>query len=217
MVFFTSRGLPVVSGTPLSDFEEGSLIKLNEGGNPVEFYAAKHDYESGLNGAGRTLLVRKDCYDKRVWDAGGINDYPRSDINIWQNSDYKALLDPRVQELMGSTRFYYTPGNGDTTLKTMTRSVFILSLSEFGYIDVSATNNEGTPLPVFDILRVAYLDNTPVYQYTRTPYKFANDAVYSLSPTGKEESNGVELTISAVRPCFTLPSNTRVNADGLIA
>lgn len=42
---------------------EGSIIKLKENGVLVEFYIAKQNYESGLNGAGRVLVVRKDCYD----------------------------------------------------------------------------------------------------------------------------------------------------------
>lgn len=36
-----------------------STVKLKENGTLVEFYVAKHDYESGLNGSGRTLIVRK--------------------------------------------------------------------------------------------------------------------------------------------------------------
>lgn len=64
MVFFTSRGI-VESGTAIGDLDEGAIIKLNESGAPVEFYVAKHDYEPDLNGAGRTLVVRKDVYDQR--------------------------------------------------------------------------------------------------------------------------------------------------------
>ena len=65
MIFVYRTSMVGPSGIPLSDYEEGDIIKLNEGGSPVEFYVAKHDYESSLNGAGRTLVVRKDCYDNR--------------------------------------------------------------------------------------------------------------------------------------------------------
>ena len=63
MIFVYRTSLVGPSGIPLSDYEEGDIIKLNEGGSPVEFYVSKHDYESGLNGSGRTLVVRKDTYD----------------------------------------------------------------------------------------------------------------------------------------------------------
>lgn len=55
-------GYDIKFATPLAELPEGSIIKLNEDDTPVEFYVAKHDYESDLNGAGRALLVRKDCY-----------------------------------------------------------------------------------------------------------------------------------------------------------
>ena len=50
-------------GIPLNTITPGAILYLNESGSPVPFYIAKHDYESGLNGDGRTLVVRKDCYD----------------------------------------------------------------------------------------------------------------------------------------------------------
>ena len=61
--------------TTLGNKSTGSIIKLKENGTLVDFYVAKHDYESGLNGAGRTLVVRKDTYDDRVWDSGNVNAY----------------------------------------------------------------------------------------------------------------------------------------------
>ena len=63
MIFVYRTSMVGPSGMPLSDYAEGDIIKLNEGGSPVEFYVSKHDYESGLNGSGRTLVVRKDTYD----------------------------------------------------------------------------------------------------------------------------------------------------------
>ena len=64
----------------------------------MEFYVAKHDYESELNGAGRTLLVRKDCYDNRQWNSVKENAYGASSIDIWLNNGYMDLLDPKVKK-----------------------------------------------------------------------------------------------------------------------
>ena len=47
--------------TTLGNKSVGSIVKLKENGVLVDFYVAKHDYENGLNGMGRTLVVRKDC------------------------------------------------------------------------------------------------------------------------------------------------------------
>ena len=65
MVFFTRRFLPVV-GTSLGNIDEGTIITLNESASPVEFYVAKQDYESGLNGAGRTLPATVKLSDSQI-------------------------------------------------------------------------------------------------------------------------------------------------------
>ena len=102
------------SGLPLSDLPEGSRVAINE---------------SGLNGAGRTLFVRKDCYDERKWnsnnaelvviDAGhaGTIDNP---IRAARGVEYeygKYYLDPEDEktylckrgEETGSIVLYYLP------------------------------------------------------------------------------------------------------------
>ena len=169
-MIFVYRTSPVgPAGMPLSDYEEGDLIKLNESGSPVEFYVAKHDYESGLNGAGRTLVVRKDCYDNRAWDSGNVNAYASSDLDTWFNGTYKALLDPAIQTAIGATKFYYTPGNGNNTVGTLERAIFALSATELGR-SASWFNVEGSALPIASTLQVAHLNGSPNTQWARPPY-----------------------------------------------
>ena len=55
------KAFPVPPLPSLAEMAEGTLVKMNESGAPVEFYVAQHDYESELHGAGRTLVVRKYC------------------------------------------------------------------------------------------------------------------------------------------------------------
>ena len=77
------KGLTLIGGTgydikfatPIAALDEGSIIKINENGSPVEFYIAKHNYESALNGLGRTLVVRKDCYSTRKWQSFSYSGY----------------------------------------------------------------------------------------------------------------------------------------------
>lgn len=51
----------------------GSIVKLKENGIPVTFYVACHNYESGLNGVGRTLVVRKEGCAARKWHSSLVN------------------------------------------------------------------------------------------------------------------------------------------------
>ena len=117
-------------GIPLNTITPGAILYLNESGNPVPFYIAKHDYESGLNGAGRTLLVRKDCYDNRQWHSSNVNAYASSAIDSWLNGTYKNLLDADIRGVIGTTKIKYTTGNGNNAVGTLERAIFLLSATE---------------------------------------------------------------------------------------
>ena len=174
--------------TTLGNKAVGSIIKLKENGVLAEFYVAKHDYESGLNGAGRTLVVRKDCYDTRAWHSSDVNAYASSAIDTWLNGTYKALLDADIQSVIGTTKFYYTPGNGSTSVTTLTRAIFLLSVTELGKT-ASYANTEGSALPIASSLQIAYRNGSAVVQWTRSPdTNITNFACY-LSTSGGVNSN----------------------------
>lgn len=217
-VFYMKKGkvhTAPVGGLLLSSIAEGSIVKLNENGSPVEFYVAKHDYESALNGAGRTLLVRKDCYDTRAWESDNVNAYASSDIDTWLNGTYKALLDENVQDAISTTQFYYTKGNGTTTVSTLARSVFLLSCTELGESSTKA-NTEGTALDIASTLKIAYLSGSATSQWTRSP-NVSGSTTYAVY-LGNTGSVGTSMTNTSYgsRPAFTIPSTAVFDIDTLI-
>lgn len=214
MVFFATRGLIGPSYTALSDLEEGALVKLKESGSPVEFYVAKHDYESELNGAGRTLLVRKDCYDNRQWNSVNENAYGASSIDIWLNNGYMDLLDPKVKDEIATTKIRYTIGNGSPALGNLDRSAFLLSLTELGQSHTYA-NTEGSALPIASTLRIAYRNGSATTQWTRSPNTNDTRLAWWLNSGGNVDHNNCNYSYGS-RPAFTLPSTILANADGLI-
>ena len=214
MIFLHRSNIVVSTGTMLSDIEEVALVKLNENGSPVEFYVAKHDYEPDLNGAGRTLLVRKDCYDNRAWDAGNVNAYANSDIDAWFNGDYKNLLDPSIQTAIGTTKFRYTPGNGNNKVVTLERAVFALSSSELGQ-STSWFNVEGSALPIASTLRIAYQGGSATTQWTRSPLTDNTYLAWWLGSNG-DIGNGNCVGSGGSRSVFTLPSTILADNTGLI-
>lgn len=200
--------------TTLGNKATGSIIKLKENGTLVDFYVAKHDYESGLNGSGRTLVVRKDCYDNRVWDSGNVNAYAGSDIDTWFNGTYKNMLDATIRSLIGTTKIRYTPGNGNNTVGTLERSIFALSLTELGESH-SYANVEGSALPIASTLKIAYLNGNANTQWTRSPYTYGTNYAWRLYSNGNIVSDGCGNTLGS-RPAFTLPSNLYVSDDGSV-
>lgn len=199
--------VPVVTtGKLLSDFAQGDIVKLNESGNPVEFYVACHDYESDLNGVGKTLLVRKDCHSTRQWHNTYTSNYSTCDLNTWLNGTYKSLHDTEVQNIMGTTiEIMYSGSLWQKT--TMNCSVFILSHTEYGSNHYS--DDDGVTLPIYSTLLNAYLNGSSVAHWTRTPIKSSNNGAVAIDVGGKDNGQGYNANTSlGVRPALTLPSTS---------
>ena len=200
--------------TTLGNKATGSIIKLKENGTLVDFYVACHNYEQSLNGAGRTLVVRKDVYDQRVWHSSNVNAWASCTMRSWLNSTYKALLDADIQEAMGTTTYRYTPGNGSTTVSTRSDAVFLLSLTELGKSHTYA-NVEGSVLPIASTLQIAYQNGSATYQWTRSPYTNNTNYAWRLGSNGNINHYLCTHT-SGSRPAFTLPSSLYVSDDGSV-
>lgn len=201
--------------TTLGNKSVGSIVKLKENGVLVDFYVAKHDYENGLNGSGRTLVVRKDCYDTRQWHTSNVNAYATSAIDTWLNSTYKNLLDADIRGVIGTTKIKYTPGNGNTTVGTLERAIFLLSVTELGR-SASYANTEGTALSIASSLQIAYLNGSAVVQWTRSPHTHNTNYAYYLYTNGVVNGNYCSNTYGS-RPAFTLPSTLSVSDDGSVS
>ena len=206
-------GYDIAFGPQISEYAEGEIVYINENGSPVEFYVAKHDYERGLNGAGRTLVVRKDTYDDRMWGSD-VNAYASSDLDSWFNSTYKNMLDADIRSLIGTTKIRYTPGNGNNTVSTLERAIFALSFTELGRSH-SYANTEGSALPIVSTLRIAYRNGSATTQWTRSPNTNAPRDAWWLNARGNGRYDYCDISHGS-RPAFTLPSNAVVSDGNLI-
>ena len=197
----------------LSTKVAGSIIKIKESGSPVEFIVCKHDYENGLNGSGRTLIVRKDCYDTRAFSSNN-NAFSGSSMDTWLNNTWLKLLDADIQAAISKTKLYYTPGNGNNTVTTLQRAVFLLSVTELGK-SAGYANTEGTALAsaVCSQLAIAYRNGSAVTQWTRTPRTDLTNYVFYLGSSGNLYG-GYYSDFYGSRPAFTLPSTALVDDSG---
>lgn len=215
MGMFLRRGA-VASGPKLGDIEVGTIVKLNENGSPVGFYVAKHDYESGLNGSGRTLLVRKDCYAQSNGYSNPDADFAGGALDTLLNDTYFPILDSGIQNKIPLTKIYYTHyADYRYTLTTLERKVFPLSVTEFGKSDTYA-NTEGSALPIARSLQIAQFNGTAVVQWTRTVYTNTQGYAYALLATGAVKNFGKGMPTYYARPAFCLPAETKVGDGNLI-
>lgn len=166
----------------LSDIPEGETVLMDEGSNVVEFIVAKHDYESELNGAGRTLLVRKHYAAIMAWDSTWST-YASSSVNSWLNEEYLNSFSSAQKKAIDKTTIYYTPGfsdsycnSGSSKVTTMSKSIFLLSYHEFGY------DTEGSDTP-------NWTTSSPSYKYNEgTPLQNASEILKTMLASDIEGS-----------------------------
>lgn len=202
-------GYDITFGKSLSSYAEGDIVNINEYGAPVEFYVAKHDYETRYNGAGRTLLLRKNVTNGERWNANGTSSWENSTLRSLLNREYIERLDVNILDLIAKTSYliYY---RGYST--TLSDTIFLLSCSELGY---TGTFGEGNVLPTADLIRIATReDNFAVPYWTRTT-ETLNSMPYYVSGTGTFSTYYPNYTYS-IRPAFTLPSSIAVDDNNLI-
>lgn len=236
--------ISVDSGIRLDYLSEGTVVGLNEEGKTIEFYIAKHDYEERLNNTGNTLLVRKDVYSETVeFDKGKSVEYSSSTIDRWC-SDYKTKLDSSVSNKITPVKFYYTPKNNYNStdqnykpdqIATLTRDVFILSVTELGVKNFTGSCNiEGSLLPIAskieDAPDVGVLGEGYGEQLTRS--RIVNQGVLGLGESYKDryiaiskinkstKDTYVEFILPTgklyFRPAFALPCSFRINPENFI-
>lgn len=199
----------------LGNIVEGTIVKINENDIPIDFYIACQNYESDLNGEGRTLIVRKDDQTVTLWNNVSENNYLTSTINQWLNSSYKSVFDQSIANIIETTKFWYTMYGSGAGLSTMEASVFLLSLQELG-ISVSGAFEEGETLPIASTLKSVNYNGSPYNQWTRTRQNggYVN-SVWYVDSSGRAQASHVTGSYG-VRPVFTLPSNAIVLDNGLI-
>lgn len=206
----------------LSSIAEGTVVKINEDDSPVEFYVAKQDYESGLNGGGRVLVVRKNCYGNFIWDEnaasiGGYIDWVDSNAYTRLNTTYLAKFSEKVQSLIGASSYYASNGksSGDTDVAATTSAIFLLSTSEYGLTPQTA-NVEGSALPIDNLIQTATNDaGTKVTQWTRTRGNSSIGWADYLTTAGAISSDHIN-ELHYFRPAFTLPFTAKFDSTTLI-
>lgn len=192
-------------------FSNGDTVYIPENGVLAPFYVAKHNYESGLNGNGRTLLVRKDCFGQCTWGSGA-NCYDATNIDAELNTTYLNTLSNDVKTLIGTTGFYIRASTGSLDTKAIYRAVFSLSKDEYGFTGYNGqVAMEGSVLDIASAIRIANYNGNAVQHFTRTMRYAANTVnVIYASTSGTAGSTNTVLK-RYYRPVFTMPDTTLFN------
>lgn len=216
-------------------------VYLMEGGSKVKFYALAHNYESGLNGKGRTMFCRESPATSGTHTTSKKDDYRvnSNDEDTWYKNTYVNKFSNEVRNLIGSTKYagqyayYYShPGvgvSGGTALSSETyeSSFFSISAAEVGVSSFS----DGSALSSAAISRISNIRNrygsgiwtrspgtsityTDESHFPKSYYYASSLYISSASGSSLSTAEGTYGTSYGYLPCFTLSEDLYIDKDG---
>lgn len=199
------------------------FVYLNEGNSKVKFYVLAHNYESGLNGKGRTLFCRESPAD--------------TGTGIGISSTYINKFTAAVQKWISTTTYkyqYITWSGLYSDVQKGSADFFSLSAKELN-IDINYDRQklaDGSALSAAARTRVGYIrasSSTTFWTRSRDPsssgyHKEDGDNVYeynyAYTVSGASGSSisfnrlDMHKYSSGKLPCFTLSENLYINSEG---
>lgn len=209
------------------------FVYLMEGGTKVKFYALCHNYESGLNGKGRTLFCRDLPASSGKW--GTYTTHGNTTKSIWWtngacygylNGTYYDKFNYETKKFIGDTTCYcYDKGpygnSGRGSVRSLDVSILALSATECygGYNDASER------LPSKAMSRISSIISNygrPIWSRTITRASTASNSSNDYYQTGiaisasglVDDYGNISNTSYGYLPCFTLPETLYLDSNG---
>lgn len=216
------------------------FVYLNEGNSKVKFYVLAHNYESGLNGKGRTLFCRESPATSGMHIGHGGYSYIVNDNieDTWYKNTYVNKFSDEVRNLIGTTKYigqhvrmsYTQTGNPSKPVldsDTYESSFFPISTAEVG----GSAFSDGSALSSAAISRIGSIrtrygsgiwTRSPSWTLTGNStsgfpsrYYYANGQyISSASGSRLSTAEGTYGSSYGYLPCFTLPETLYINKDG---
>lgn len=216
------------------------FVYLMEGSTKVKFYVLAHNYESGLNGKGRTLFCRESPATSGTHIASGRYSYGVNDNieDTWYKNTYVNKFSDKVLTLISTTKYignyvrmsYTQIGNPSKAVvhsDTYESSFFPLSTAEVGgsyFSDGSALSSAAISRLVNILTRYGngIWTRSPSMTNTGTStsgfperYYYANGQyIYSTSGSSLSTAEGTYSSSYGYLPCFTLSEDLYIDKNG---
>lgn len=199
------------------------FVYLNEGNSKVKFYVLCHNYESGLNGMGRTMFCRESPAE--------------TDKGVGISSSYINKFTSVVQKWISTTKYkyqYITWSGSYSEVLIGSANFFSLSAIELNITKRYEIQNlaDGSALSAAARTRVGYIrtaSNTSFWTRSQDPtysdyHKEDGDNVYDYdyyyTVSGASGSSISFYKVDSSKyssgklPCFTLPETLYIDKDG---
>ena len=215
-----------IPGVALSTKSPGDIVKIKENGTFVDFLVLIHNYPA----SGRTLLIRDSLPLSSQMMFGTSADYENSNVDNYCENTYYNTIDTNVRNKITSVNVKL--GRWPYGLyKTISRKVFVLSVSELGWNEEYYL--DGTPIPYisgeYDYRMITKYDNGDRGSHWLRSQRYNNMTTYAIYYSAKADITSVVPTTTddntqhpilhnkiGVCPAFTLPSSISVNTSNQI-
>lgn len=204
-------------------------VYLMEGNSKVKFYVLTHNYESGLNGKGRTFFCRESPASSGKWGTYDCHGNTTHSVRwcdgacySYLNSSYYNKFNSEIKNFIGQTKCYCYVGGytGRGYVSTISCSILALSATECygGHSDASEILSSKAKTRLSAIISNF---GTSVWSRTTSPRATAEDnneymqAGIAISASGLvDDYSNISNTSYGYLPCFTLPETLYINKDG---
>lgn len=201
----------------ISTLTAGSLLKLNENGQPKKLIFLQYNHY----GKNEVTVLRKDSFATKAFKGGsnGRNGYNGSDLDMFCNVEYPRMLDPIIQACLVPVPIPTARGavNSDTTDATVVnlyRRGFALSCNEVA--NQNGVAAEGTAFSYLSgaaANRIAYYDETAnaVFWWLRSPNSNYGSAYYVNTAGALNDNDVCSAYDCSPRPALALSSEIYVS------
>ena len=217
-----------MAGTPLSELAEGTIIKINENGAPVEYLIVNQGLPSSMYAAScdGCWVLRKDIAENRTWDSTN-NDYKNSDIHAYLNGNWTSRYEAGILSQIKQVKIPYQNGTGSggsvaSGANGLSCKIFLLSGYELGWTtsDNSYFPRDGAKLSYFSSgtgsaannKRIANYNGSATVWWLRSPNTNRTDYVCVVYSSGSYSIWDYHHACG-VRPALVLPSTALVDAN----
>lgn len=219
-------------------------VYLMEDGAKVKFYMLAHNYESNLNGKGRTLFCRESPATSGIHTMGDTNDYRVNDNNedTWYKNTYVNKFSDEVQNWIGTTKYigqyaylYYDRNNISTLETRLAKDTYESSFFPISAAEVGVSSfSDGSALSSAAISRISSIQTrygsgiwtrspsmTATYRHTvgqTIAMSYANGKyIASASGSSLSTDEGTYGSSYGYLPCFTLSEDLYIDRDGFVS
>ena len=218
------------TGTPLSELADGTIIKINENGSPVEYLIVNQGlpssmYDTSCDGC---WILRKEIAGLRTWDSSDSNDYKNSNLQAYLNGSWLSRYSAGVLSQIKQVKIPYWNGDGyngsiATGANGLSCKIFLLSGYELGWTtsDNSQFPRDGTKLSYFSSGSSSAANNKRIANYNgrtqtwwlRSPNIGSSRKVWDVDSDGHYDVTDLSyLTYTlGVRPTLVLPSDILID------